>query len=277
MRSAAKRVLYFNAHANALGGVVRTPVQSVIPSQASSSLPAVGGHAMARTEQFSFEHIVSCRAAHTRVVGAGQDTEGPWSALVTSIVEGLNILEVVTAERIVAQISVDDPKDGSQPRYSFAGSRFEGLRIGGYAVELELNETLMNIGGSESASMSALRFKTFEETGQVQAGKLLGTISQEPSDGPNSWLFDRFGWMNRDSGKDGLALCSLVDQIPEVFPGRAFGHVLGVPDFGRIFLGELLVTPRSVQIAMIRAELGCTTTAEVTGGTGGIGSHTVPP
>ena len=61
------------------------------------------------------------------------------STLVTSVVEGLNILEIVKAERIVAQISVEYPADGGFPR-SFlhwfslrADSQIGGMRRFSYA------------------------------------------------------------------------------------------------------------------------------------------------
>ncbi len=70
MRSNVKKAFYFHADANSLGGFIEKPFQKVIPSQASASLPAVGGHVTTRTEAFNFEEIVSCRSAYTRVSGS---------------------------------------------------------------------------------------------------------------------------------------------------------------------------------------------------------------
>jgi len=39
---------------------------------------------------------------------------------VTSVVEGLNILEVITAERLVAQVSVEYPRDDGYLEVSLA-------------------------------------------------------------------------------------------------------------------------------------------------------------
>ena len=79
MRSDAKKVFYFHADANSLGGFIEKPFQKIIPSQASVSLPAVGGHATTRTEAFNFEGIISCRSAYTRVTGTQVAPDGPWS------------------------------------------------------------------------------------------------------------------------------------------------------------------------------------------------------
>jgi hypothetical protein len=70
-----------------------------------------------------------------------------------------------------------------------------------------------------------------------------------------------------DSGrkpeKDGFTSCSLVDGVGEKTPGSSFGHVIDIPDSGRILLGDVLVSPGSVQTSMVRAELGCITPGKV--------------
>ncbi len=125
---------------------LETPHKKVVPSQASVALPAVGGHATTRTEAFNFDEIVSCRAAYTRVTGGQIEEDGSWSTLVTSVVEGLNILEAVKADRIVAQISVGISSDGGNPTISLAGSHFDGLRLGGCDVSPTLNPKLLGLG-----------------------------------------------------------------------------------------------------------------------------------
>ena len=132
MRSNAKKTFYFHADANSLGGFIDKPFQKAIPPQAAISLPPVGGHATARTDAFNFEEIISCRSAYTKVSGRLVAEDGPGSALVTSVVEGLNILEVVKAERIVAQIAVEHSGGDDFSQIHFTGSCCEGLKIGGY-------------------------------------------------------------------------------------------------------------------------------------------------
>src|SRR5271163_2261481 len=125
MRPTSTKTFYFQSDAHSLGGFVNHPSQKMIASQAHSSLPAVGGQVTTSTGSFNHDSIVSCRSAYTRVSGREHQTDGPWSMVVTSVVEGLNIMEVVTAERVVGQVSIEYAKDGKFPRISFAGSRFE--------------------------------------------------------------------------------------------------------------------------------------------------------
>ena len=139
---------------------METPHKKVVPSQASVALPAVGGHATARTEAFNCDEIVSCQAAYTRVTGGQVEEDGSWSTLVTSVVEGLNILDAVKVDRIVAQVSVEHPADGGNPTISLAGSHFDGMRLGGCDVSPTLNPTLLGVGSVERhrvANLSADR------------------------------------------------------------------------------------------------------------------------
>ena len=72
-------------------------------------------------------------------------------------------------------------------------------------------------------------------------------------------------------------LCSLVDGVDRAIPGRSFGHVVEIPDFGRIFLGELLACRHSIQLSLIRAELGCGITGQTSGPTAAVRGVPYPP
>jgi hypothetical protein len=274
MQSKSRKNFYFQTDANALGGFLEKPFQKIIPSCASASLPPTGGYVETRSEGFNFEEILSCSSAYTRVSGREVEKNGPWSLLVTSVVEGLSILEVVTAERIVGQISVEYFPDGRPPRIVHIGSRFEGLRIGGYEVHPKMNPVLMSVGGDAAGVGPA----AYQETGRTQAGKLIASAKQAGED-TVSWIEERFGWMaaDRGAGNGGLVLCSLVDGIEEAFPGRSYGHVVEIPEFGRVFLGEMLLSGNTIQFSMVRAELGCNVHGSASAASGVVGGHTVPP
>jgi hypothetical protein len=234
MRSQARKAFYSQANAEALGGFIEKPFRKAIPSQASASLPPVGGYHTTRTEHFNFEEIVSCRSAYTRV--SGSEGEGHWSLLTTAVLEGLNILEVVTADRVVAQISADYPEDGGLPRISLAGSHFENLRLAGFeALPASMpTPTLLQPKHGADASQSQLTLPIFQETGREQADRLVGAARDEGREA-FQWIVKRFEWMTsqRTPREDGCVLCSLIDGVDSRVPGRAFGHVIEIPDFGR--------------------------------------------
>jgi hypothetical protein len=259
MRPSAEKVFYYHADANSLGGFISHPFQKIVPSQASVALPAVGGFATTRTGAFNFEELVSCRTAYTRVSGGQAAPGAPFSTVVTSVVEGLNILELITAERIVAQISVDYPLDGGLPQVSFTGSHFEGLKIGGCVHSLTLDSKLQECGRPLGASRPSISWPLFQETGAKLAAKLNSDVEKADDGDEFRWLTERYGWMasDREQKACGSVLCSLVESIAPGVPGRSFAHVLEVPEFGRLFFAEIVAFPASVQLSMIRAELGC--------------------
>src|SRR5665213_1280295 len=264
MRSDATKVFYYHADASSLGGFIEKPFQDIIPSRASVSLPSVGGYATARTEAFNFKEIVSCRSAYTRVSGRTIEKDGPWSTLVTSGVEGLNILEIVTAERIVAQVSVEHPKEGGPAKVSFAGTHFERLRVGGQEVCPVLNSSLLGIGAEADNVHSGIMWPALLNAGREQARELVQSITKSTTRNAYEWALQRYGWMEpkRELQKDGCVLCSLIDGVEGTVPGKTLGHFVEIPDFGRIFLGELIVFPHSIQLTMLRAELGCNVHAQ---------------
>jgi hypothetical protein len=270
MASSVKKVHYFHAEANSLGGFIDKPLQKVIPHQSSVSLASVGGHATNSTGAFNFEGVISCTAAHTRVSGRLLETDGTPSTMVTSVVEGFNLLEVVTADRIVAQISMEHPLDGGDPVVTFTGSRFEGLKIGGQDASLTLNSSLLD-GGSGTGPIT---WPLFQKTSRLQAAKLVK--SAQVGGAAYQWVVDRYGWI-APAKTPGSILCSLVDGIGSAVPGKSFGHVMDIPNFGKVIFGEVVAFPASVHISMIRAELGSPTSMGTNAAGASANGGTYPP
>ncbi len=270
MASNVTKVHYFHAEANSLGGFIQQPIKQAVPAQASASLPAVGGHVTNRTEAFHFEGVLSCTSAYTRVSGRLLETDGTPSTLVTSVVEGFNLLEIVTADRIVAQISMEHPLNGGDPVVTFTGSRFEGLKIGGQDASLTLNSSLLDGG----AGTGPITWSLFQKTGRLQAAKLVK--SAQTGGAAYQWVVDRYGWI-APAKTSGSILCSLVDGIGSAVPGKSFGHVMDIPNFGKVIFGEVIAFPASVHLSMIRAELGSPTSMEANAAGASANGGTYPP
>jgi hypothetical protein len=279
MQSNAKRVFYFDANASSLGGFIEEPFEAIISSEASVSLPPVGGHATKRTDGFNLKELISCRSAYTRVSGRAIAEDGPWSTQVTSVIEGLNILEIVTAEKIVAQITVEHPREGNAAGITFAGTHFEKLRIGGQEACPRVNSRLMGTAAEADNDASRIMWPALLQTGYGQARAIVQSVTESASRSSYEWALQRYGWMDqkREQQKDGCILCSLVDGVEGAIPGKTIGHFVEIPDFGRIFLGEILAFPRSIQLTMVRAELGCNVHGKVSAGSVHINGSTMPP
>src|SRR5579871_5997220 len=95
----------FHAQAKALHGELHRPFKQVIPPQALAELHPKGGYLDQDAKAFGAERAISYTSAYTHVSGSLETKDGGgWCTLATSAVVGLNILEVVTADRIVSQV-----------------------------------------------------------------------------------------------------------------------------------------------------------------------------
>jgi hypothetical protein len=269
-----KRFYSLYADANALGGFLQEPFRKIIPTLAPVSLSAVGGFATARSEAFNLEALISCTSAYTHVSGTEHDADGSISILITAVIEGLNILEVVTAERIVSQVSILLPNDARPPKFCVAGSGFDGLRIAGRDAHPRLDSVLHD----KSRAASSLTWQEIQKAGQAQAKRLTKCFKDRGDKDAYRWAVDRHGWMTSDRRREGCGklLCSLVDGFDGTGASGSCGHVVEIPGFGRFIFGELWVSCSSVQLVAIRAELGCPVIGKIgicAGGGGGQGEN----
>jgi hypothetical protein len=226
---------YYRLDASALSGFLTEPFQKNIPTLAPTALPQAGGFATARTGAFNLDELVSASSAYT-VVTARRSEDGSTLALATAVIEDLNILEIVTARRIVAQITVVlpkvDPQRNEPRRISLAGSRFEGLRVAGHEGVARLSRTLQPIDSGSDSELPLL-WRDFLKKHEKPA-RLPGFLV-EGFAGPEGNLWG--------------------------------GHIIKIPGYGEIILGQLDVTHDSVQLISIRAVLGCQVGGVVTGPT----------
>ena len=145
--------IYFHAEAHALTGKLNKPFEEQIKEQAFVKLEGhsqellLKGEELGRlkerkaqknylsqhTKNYRLEGIISYSAAYTQV-SAHRSKRDPdrLVTLATSSVENLNILNVVTADRVVAQVSTTHLPDQYSPQVTFLGTHFENLRIAGH-------------------------------------------------------------------------------------------------------------------------------------------------
>ncbi len=162
--------------------------------------------------------------AQTYVSGHWQDEEVAVTSA-TTVIENLNILDFLHADRIVARLTSEHRKGKREGHIIALGSTFENLRIAGHKVNVILRHDLL------------LKCETFEDL-----RKRLAT--------------------DKKSGKiaaidEGAALCSLVEKIETDLPGvDPNNHVFSVPHFGTISLAEVFATEGTRTLTMLRLHLG---------------------
>ena len=302
---------YFHAEAHALTGALELPFRQDIKKQAFVKLQGqlaewAGAEQEQRsyysqnTGEFRVEGIISYASARTQVSGhASKKHDGASVTLSTSVVENLNVLIVVTADRVVAQVSTTHFPDVYAPSVTFLGTHFENLRIARHRAEPFLNLGLCGEkpgGKGMYVDQGTTFMKAVASQYQRLAAGLKGLDADDPEvnrlQAPEGSVATQYRGFDLDS--DGIGAqakvaregdkewdgvtCSLVEnvdikdisakgadgkpiQIPA--PAKPFGHVIHIPDFGNVFLAELTVNHNTFNLTMIRLELGCIADARV--------------
>jgi len=164
----------------------------------------------------------------------------------STVVKGLNILGVVTAERIVCRLTSIHHLKEREGHIIAEDTRFEGLRISGEDVKVILRHDLL------------VKCKTFDDlrkgiASDAKSGKIAET-------------------------KDGVAICSLVEKIETKLKGvDVKRHLIEVPNFGKIFLAEIYAEPGTRTLTMLRLELGSPHVADLIAGETRINGQSSPP
>jgi hypothetical protein len=264
----AKRTFHYHASAHALSGQFWRPFQRVIEVQAPSTLPSIGGVGNSRVDNFRLDNLVSFKAGYTHVMGSEmeiKDAQGrsriAHTTQVTSTVEGLNILDVITADRIVGRLtSVHDAEDreaGGEARIILIGSRFENFRVAGCEAYVHLHRDLLTLD-------TFLAIRKLPENHELWglAGETVKAIDSEAR------------IEKKPPEAHGALLCSLVkdvkfkclDEGQDTCPGvkRHGRHRFHVRDFGNVFLGEVLFQHGQKTLTMLRVELGSPNGAGIT-------------
>jgi hypothetical protein len=280
MANGKPRVHYYHAEAGVLDAQLQRPLQQEIKPQAFVKLhDKQPGYLSERAKDYRLEGIISFKSAYTHVTGHESTKQhGGWITLSTSVVEGLNIFEVVTADRIVGQISTEHPKDNDEvvPRVTFLGTRFENLKIAGHEVHaklsldicgpkpqgdrlyLEEQAFLDNVSNHHKRVSKASFPEDVHSKYQVNRSALAGLGEQW-----KAYLTDDSGTVKKP---EAAIESSLVTEL-RVDGWKSGGHVIEVPEFGKIFLAELRVDCNSFALSMVRFEMGCIGSGKGTAGT----------
>jgi hypothetical protein len=254
----------YHAEAYVLNGHLEHPIKQPIEPYGRVTLETRRESLITQSVgETSVEGLISFKSGHTRVIGTqvkhktdifGNDHAG-WVTLSTSVLEGFNVVDILTADRVVAQVSTEHPMtQGHVPKVTFLGTRFENLRIGGYPVEVELD---LGICGSKPEGdrpyLEDIDFLNRVERqldGIADAKGLPETLEKKCS-AEIAYIDELKNRANEDAdssakgGRNGYSKleCSLVKSIgPIPIPGvRTFGNLIFIPNFGTLALAELEV------------------------------------
>jgi hypothetical protein len=252
----------YHAEATLLDGHLTLPLVEAIKPQGNAKLREDGGYLSQRLKDYRLESVISIRSGHTQVAG-NRDVKPHrgWATLTTSVVEDLNVLDVLTADRVVCQIATEHPLVGYVPSISFLGTRFENLRIAGHPVDLKMALDIVGPKPTNDAAYSSDH--GFIDRVSSQYKNIRGHSDLPPE------LHERYNQLSSTLVKAETVECSLVNHADGGYPGHGFGHVIDVPNFGRITLAKLTLhhedfktgtnipEKTTLRLTMIDLKLGC--------------------
>lgn len=227
---------YFDACSQALIAQFTRPFGDMIEAQASSSICSTGGYSSARVDDFRYRDLISFKAGYTYISATYDDDAESNDTLATATVEGLNILDVLTADRIVARTCSKHPEDAPEGLVTMHGCTFENLQISGQPVKMELNFALFD------------KIQTFKDAqaAYLEKGEFW-QIAKDPF---------QTGTDLPPQEDTGAFLCSLIKGGIQVSPGvQTAGHAILVPGFGTVYLAEMMISHSQRTFSMIRFDL----------------------
>jgi len=246
--------------------------------QGCSSLPVIGGFAEHKVGPGKLDKWVSFDAVYTSAHGDYVDpvdgvatTTGqvafdaaPTLTRVQADVTGLAILgRVHVAHAAVGLISLS-AKGQEQPSITLEGNVLEGVRIDDSRLAITLAEDFYQVCDTKQKLAKA------HAAGlpSPQAHLLL------PLDGSA-------GPATKFPEASGTVKCTIVKEMHwdgEPHPTATIhGHVVKVPNFGKIYFGELYVTRDSRRLTMVRFQLGSDDGGEVVAAEGESNGTHFPP
>lgn len=279
------KTFFFHGQGVGLGGVVTRPFQQLIDAKAAVSLPITGGkcslgsgkHTVPDLKDPQCEglpHVVSIESALTDLSGT-LDPDGVYRTRVSATVDGLNVGGVVTADKVVVNLLTEHYPGEEEPRIDVSGSTIVNLRVAGEPVPVELDCELFKEFNTHTGFKQRFdRDPAFRRN--MRQRFLWGDLA---TDEVPEFLRDQYKYTDSQKSlpeSKGITPCSVVKSVTGSKAFQAFRHVLVIPNFGKVFLGELLLQKNARRLTMMRFQLGSPVAAELTVSSGDGNGTTYP-
>jgi len=271
----------YNASTYAISADFERPKKHSLPPQAATVLSAHGGHGTNRSSAQKIDGLVSFENAYSEVGGSFDDCHDTYTTHAWSVLEYVNVADMLTADRVVSRIGIYYPADGkTEPTYDITGSYFDNLRIAGHKVEVKLATELNHKYNTYSTLTQG--YQQGEADPMLLGNGFIGLDDKEMTDIAEKyhalkgmpqlvkeWKGDK---KNRPADR-GIYRLSVANQAELDYPSevKAYGSIICIPKFGIIRLGEMVVHKHSRSLVMFMVQM-CSSGHGTTSGGGSTGS-----
>jgi hypothetical protein len=260
-----RRRFIFRGNAAAIGGRIVRPKDLVIDSSTASSLTVSGGRSRSQAAATKFGQWVSFGTAATSAEGLFDDVKQQielsygrvaedaltMSTTVSADVTALSVGDKpkLTVKHLNGSLSSKSPGASGEPAIAVGSdTTIEGAAIDSYGLIVTLAIPLFQRFDTLSKLLTAADDPQFvQRSGGHLLMKPAGRGKAAPS--PPRLL--------QTYGTTYATIVRSIKWAGDPYPGATIEqHVVTVPDFGKIFFGELLITDLSRRLTMLRLELG---------------------
>jgi hypothetical protein len=268
----------FRGHASGVSAHIRRPENQLLPVQGCSSLPVIGGFSESKVGPQKLDKWVAFDAVSTSAHGDYVDaaagvatTTGevafdvpPTQTRVQADVTGLVILGRVQVAHAAVGLISRSAVGQAQPSISLEGNILAGVRIDDSLLAITLAEDFYRVCDTKDKLAKA-------HAGGLPSHHAHLLLPLDGSAGPATTFPEA----------NGTVKCTIVQEIRwDGAPhptATIHGHVVRVPNFGKIYFGELYITCDSRRLTMVRFQLGSDDGGEVTAAEGETNGNTFPP
>jgi hypothetical protein len=268
----------FRGHSHGVAAHIRRPDKYVLPVQGCSALPFVGGSHESSVEAKEHSKYISHGPIATSVHGdyvhanEGVDTtlgKVAFDAVETETRVSSSVKDLVVLGRVHVGLAAmglisRSAVGASQPSIRPDGCRLDDVRIDDSRLKITLAEdfyrecdTLDKLAEKHSAGLPADHACLFLPA-DSKATKVTGFPVANGT--VRTTIVQKIEW---DGAPHPTALI--------------YGNVVRVPNFGKIYFGEMVITDHTRRLTMVRFQLGSDDGGEVSVGGGESGVGTIPP
>lgn len=275
----------YQGSAYGFAGQIERPLRHVIPTQAATVLGTSGGRGQDRVDNFKLEGIVSFGSAYVEVGGSFDDCHNRHTSYASATIENLNILNVVTADRVVSRIAIYSPENGNdddEMTFNITGSHFENLKIAGHKIDVKLATHIFHEHNSHSKIANAHKKGGLDQwllASKIRENELEKIENEYHALGGISRVVQAWKQKGDKRNTDSMTFSPMNHVTIEDHAGkdtelRGFGSIICVPKFGVVRLAELTAKKHCFSLVMLKVDMCSTGTGGTSGGgTTGGGSH----
>jgi hypothetical protein len=254
---------YFRGNASALSGLFYRPTAVIVDMPGASSLGVSGGRSQAQIPGRTFGDVIRFGSAKTFAEGVFDNVRAA-TAVSNFEAEPITLNSTTNVRAEIRDLAVGrtplfraslirgalvsrSPAGSGEPSIAPGpGNAIQGVDIGGFGLTVVLNaqlfrrlDTRSKVAAAVDDAKVARKFRQHfvadaSLTGQVRRQGLVvhsGLIY--------TTIVEKIAWVNRPFPR------SSID-----------GHVVTIPNFGKIFFGELLIGGAERRLTMVRFEMG---------------------